>query len=566
MTDASRGLLLSDFNIANLAAYLRNDPEPPLVSAHVGPFGQVASVAADGQHPCWQPPPDHVVVWTRPETSISAFANLVRCESVETETALAEVDHYAEMLLQLGQRVPLVFVCTWSADPAERGFGMLDMRPGIGVASTLMRMNLRLADRLAGAPNIYVLDSQRWLAGAGARAWNPKGWYLGKIPFDSQVFKTAAQDIKAALLGIRGRARKLVVVDADDTLWGGVVGDVGWQNLRLGGHDAQGEAFLDFQRRLRSLRTRGVLLGLVSKNEEAVVLEALERHPEMVLRAPDFAAWRINWADKAANIADLAAELKLGLDSVVFLDDHPVERARVREALPEVLVPDLPADKLLVPDVLRGLRCFDAPGLTSEDLTRAESYISERQRTAARATIGSVEDWLQTLEMKVQIEDMCEANLERTAQLLNKTNQMNMATRRLTVSELWSWARSGNRRLWTLRAADRFGDYGLVGIVSIEIRDQVAHVVDFVLSCRVMGRQVEQSMLHLAQTFAVSRDLQRLEARVLPTAKNTPCLRFWQQSGWAQGEDQSFVWTPGDTPTVPHGIEVTSMPALAVTS
>lgn len=561
-----RVLVLADFNVANLAGYLQNDAEAPGVNAEAGPFGQVTPLMANEGHACWHPRPDAVVVWTRPDSTIAGFSDVARFRTVAQDEILAEVDRYAAALRQLAARVPLVLTATWAIEPAERGLGMLDMRPGVGIAATLMRMNLRLAEALAPASNVYLLDAQRWLSAAGPRAVNAKTWYLGKIAFDNAVFKAAVSDIKAALRGSQGKARKLLIVDADDTLWGGIVGDVGWQNLRLGGHDAQGEAFVDFQRRLRALKDRGIVLGLVSKNEESVVLEALEQHPEMILKPGDFAGWRINWQDKAANIAELTAELNLGLDSVVFLDDHPVERARVRDVLPDVEVPELPADTLLYPDFLRGLRSFDAPALTAEDASRAESYASERQRKAALASVGSVEDWLRTLEMTVTIEELREPNLERTAQLLNKTNQMNLSTRRMTPAELWTWATTGDRRVWTLRVTDRFGDYGLTGILSVEIGDGIAHVVDFLLSCRVMGRQVEQTMLNLAQAYAVGREAQRLEARVLPTPKNVPVQRFWQESGWAQPDDLLFVWTPGEPLNTPRGIDVAGMPSLAVTS
>src|SRR5262249_22447003 len=162
-------------------------------------------------------------------------------------------------------------------------------------------------------------------------SFSPRLWYLGKIPYANEVFKEAARDVKSALRGLAGKARKLVIVDLDETLWGGIVGEDGWEHIKLGGHDPASEALADFQRELKALTRRGILLGIVSKNEEAVALAAIDKHPEMVLRRSDFTGWRINWGDKAANIVDLVNELNLGIDSVVFIDDNPSERARVRE-------------------------------------------------------------------------------------------------------------------------------------------------------------------------------------------------------------------------------------------
>ena len=254
-----------------------------------------------------------------------------------------------------------VFVPTWIVGPYDGRLGLLDMDSRRGASLALMRMNTRLAENLQDDRRIYVLDASRWLAVHGEKSFSQRMWYMSKTPYSVELLKEAALEIKAATRALTGRAKKLLVVDLDDTLWGGVVGDLGWESLRLGGHDPMGEAFKDFQLALKALKRRGVLLGIVSKNEEQTALEALRLHPEMVLREDDFAGWRINWQDKAQSIVELAAELNLGLQAVVFLDDNPVERARVREALPEVLVPELPANPMEFKAALQQLRCFDTP-------------------------------------------------------------------------------------------------------------------------------------------------------------------------------------------------------------
>ncbi len=221
-----------------------------------------------------------------------------------------------------------------------------------------MEANLRLLHNLDTVPNVVALNASRWIELVGESAFNERLWYMGKIPFANGVFKAAAREVKAALRGIRGAARKLIVLDLDDTMWGGIVGEVGWQNIILGGHDPMGEAFVDFQRALKSLNRRGVLLAIASKNEETVAWQAVNQHPEMILRPDDFAGWRINWNDKAQNIVEIATELNLGLDSVVFIDDSQVERDRVRQALPDVLVPEWPSDTRLYLRALCDLDLF----------------------------------------------------------------------------------------------------------------------------------------------------------------------------------------------------------------
>jgi FkbH-like protein len=536
-------LVISDFNASNFAAYLRNETLAGGLDVEAAPFGDVFSVLMQRQAAPGQNSPDFAVVWTQPEATIRSFQRTLGYQPAPLTEILAEVDRFSSCLLNLSERVKFAFVPTWVLPAPHRGLGMLDMRNGLGFARTLMQMNLRLAENLDQASNLFVLDAQKWISVVGQASFSPKLWYLGKIPFSNEVFKEASRDIAAAVNGLAGKARKLAVLDLDDTLWGGIVGDVGWKNLRLGGHDFAGEAFVDFQKALKALTRRGVLLGIVSKNEETVALEAMREHPEMVLKPDDFAGWKINWSDKAQNIADLVAELNLGLDSVVFIDDNPVERSRVREALPEVLVPEWPGDSMLYKSALLGLRCFDVPAISTVDLERTQMYVSERQRSALKRQVPDVNEWLKSLEMKVKVEDLNEANFQRVVQLLNKTNQMNLSTRRLTDSELTAWAAQPGRKLWSFRVSDHFGDSGLTGIVSLEMNGATARIVDFILSCRVMGRNVEQTMLHIAVQHARTAGIAEIVAEYKSTPKNKPCAEFFKRSGFANRHSADvFHW------------------------
>jgi FkbH-like protein len=348
------------------------------------------------------------------------------------------------------------------------------------------------------------------------------------------------------------------VVDLDNTLWGGVVGDDGWEALRLGGHDSVGEAFVEFQKALLQLTSRGVLLAIVSKNDEAVALEAMDRHDAMVLRPADFVGWRINWDDKAANIASLVAELNLGLQSVVFIDDNPHERERVRLALPEVLVPDWPEEPTAYPRALRALGCFDQPAVTAEDSNRTALYASERQRENLLASIGSLDEWIRDLGVVVRAERLVPANVTRASQLLHKTNQMNLTTRRLTEAELLAWTNVEGHDTWCVTVSDRLGDAGLTGIVSVAVDGDTASLVDFVLSCRVMGRRVEPALLHLATVMAAALGARRLVAQVLPTPKNGPCRVFFDESEFARTGDAIYEWDLAAAYPAPQDITIES--------
>ena len=247
--------------------------------------------------------------------------------TIDSEIVRNDVDEYCQKLILVKDRARIVFIPTWVVPTFHHGHGMLDLAPDVGVARILMQANLRMLENLDGSSsNIIPLNAAKWVELAGEKAFNPRLWYLGKVPFGNELFKAAVRDLKGALQGIQGRARKLVILDLDETLWARVLGDVGWQGIVLGGHEPTGEALVDFQHELKALTRRGVVLAIVSKNDEGVALEAIRKHPEMVLREDDFAGWRINWKDKAENINELVGELNLGLDAAVFIDDNPVER------------------------------------------------------------------------------------------------------------------------------------------------------------------------------------------------------------------------------------------------
>tara|TARA_B100000315_G_C14575833_1_gene587841 strand:+ start:446 stop:2128 length:1683 start_codon:yes stop_codon:yes gene_type:complete len=547
-----KGIIISDFTIDNFAGYLDNDKEFPLIKSTVTPFDQVIQVLIDEKSDYWENNLNFAVVWTRPESIIEPFNLIINYENTSVKGILKKVDDYSSLLLNIRDRAISIFIPTWVYPSYHRGYGMLDMRNGMGMSNTLMRMNLRLAENLERESNIYLLNTQRWINIVGKHAFNPKLWYMGKIAFGNDVFKEAVKDIKCALRGITGDSSKLIILDLDDTLWGGIVGDVGWKNIRLGGHDHIGEAYVDFQKALKSLKNRGIILGIVSKNEESIAIEAISKHPEMELKLDDFSGWKINWNDKAQNIVNLVSDLNLGLQSVVFIDDNPVERARIKDTLPEVFVPEWPEDKMLYKKTLLGLRCFDSPIFSKEDSERTKTYISERKRKEIKRSVGSLDEWLKKLKIRVKIEELTEANIQRTTQLLNKTNQMNLTTRRLTESELLSWVKQRDHILFTFRVLDKFGDSGLTGIISLEIKNNEARIIDFVLSCRVFGRKIEETMIYTVIDYAKNKGQKEIVAKFIQTEKNKPCLRFWKNSGFEYNKNEDIYSWELNKPYILH--------------
>jgi FkbH-like protein len=547
--------LVSDFNIAILGRYFNSQFPKGEWQVHETPYGQVIGSLMGFEGNREQ---EHTaMVWVRPESISFSFRRAMAMEAVNAEDCLAEVDFFCDAIAKFSKHHKSCFLTTFTLPPDHYGYGILDWRPNLGLAHLVQRLNQRLIERLECLPNIFLLDPDRWIR-VTATPTLPKLWYAAKIPFTNAVFQAAAVDLVNALTAIAGRSRRLVILDLDNTLWGGVVGENGWQGIRLGGHDHIGEAYKAFQETLKALTRRGVQLVLVSKNEEAVALEAIDRHTEMVLTRKDLAGWRINWQDKAQNILDLLAELNLGSASAVFIDDNPVERDRIRMAFPDLLVPEWPEDPCLYVQALNRLKCFDTATVSEEDRKRTQMYSADKNRRELQG--GSMDTWLEQLGTKVVAEAIGKSNIARVDQLFNKTNQLNLATRRLSGHEIQAWAEPPGRMIFACSVSDKFGDLGLTGIIAVEIEKDDAHLVDYILSCRIMGRKVEETLIHLAVECARKLSAKRLLAVYIPTERNAPTLKVFKSSGLRESEPYQFIWDCSNPFPKPESVTLIHLP------
>ena len=519
----------STFTARQFARLLEGDENPPSIEA--GAVHELLPGSAfnrPGASPAAEA--DIAVVVTTPESVLPSVAGLLAGAPCDETLLAREVDAFASSLAALPAR--LVFAYSWIA-PARFSGGVLALDTRFGLDGALAAANHRLIRALEDYPACTLLNAGHWQAALGARAFNTKNWYLTRDPFSFEAWKMAVADLKAALAACTGRAKKLLVLDLDNTLWGGEVGDSGIEGLRLGAPDLAGAAHQEFQRELRALARRGVVLAIASKNDEDLALRALDTHPEMILQRSDFADWAIDWEEKGPNIRALCERIGIAPADAVFIDDNPAERRAVARELPEIMVPEWPANPLLYVEALRALNVFDVPKVSAEDLGRGRSYAAARALREAGDRVP--------LETRVDVRALEPSDVGRTVQLLNKTNQFNLTTRRLTEPELRAWLESGLRALHTVRVADSFADYGLTGVLSLEFDPPVCRIVDFAMSCRVLARGVEERMLQRAAAEARAHGCERLEARFVPTERNEPMRRFLvERSGLDAGPDGMF--------------------------
>ena len=556
-TSAHDVVLISDFNLDLLKRFLSQiEEETDQGRVHLAPYGQWRQALMEKAG--WRdaaPSPD-LFVWVQPHAACPSFARLLYSEDMAPGDIEMEVDAFCELLLSIKDTARSLLVPSWMRPASHRGAGLLDFRLPGGLSRALLEMNTRLARNLERAGNAYVLDANQWLHWSDGDPHDPRAWFFTKSPFAPGVYRRAAAAVKAARDTLRGASKKLLIVDLDETIWGGIVGEIGWEKLQVGGHNPSGEAYQEFQRTIKALNRRGVLLAIASKNDPKNVEDAFEHHPEMILRTSDFAARRINWRDKAQNIVEIVDELGLGLDSAVFLDDNPAERARVREALPDVYVPDLPDDKMRYAGFLLSLACFDTPAITQEDRERTAMYAQAHARTKTRGAMSSIQEWVRSLNTRLNIDRLNAANLVRAVQLLNKTNQMNLTTRRMSESELLAWTAVPGNAFFTVRARDRFGDLGLVGLLGMTSSGPVALVTDFVLSCRVLGRLIEETLLAWTIVQAKTEGTGYVEAVLTETPRNGPCRDFFLHSGMEMIAPHRFRWATSRLMPFPDGIAV----------
>lgn len=366
------------------------------------------------------------------------------------------------------------------------------------------------------------------------QALNPRFWYLYKSPFSERFLNEWADRLAEGVAQRLGRAKKLLVLDCDNTLWGGILGEAGFDGIELDGDAAAGKPWQDFQRQILELQSRGVLLALCSKNNEADVLEVLDRHSAMLIRREHLACWRVDWRPKWENIVQIASELNLGLDAIVFIDDSPHECELVRQTLPDVDVLQTPAPAHLLTGLLRNYRGFSESPATGEDLRRTELYREEWRRGQAKKQFADFDDYLRSLELCVEVRPPVGAELARFAQLTQRTNQFNLTTRRHTEGDISALASSPDNLALILSVKDKFGEYGLAGAAIVRLQaPDLAGITDFLLSCRVLGRRVEQAFIAGVTALAFEKwPLARLEAAYLPSAKNQQTREFFDAAGF----------------------------------
>lgn len=440
-------------------------------------------------------------------------------DTVEAERELQTVAGYCQ---RLAESYPSAYVLVSSIDIAPRRILEADrVRPEHNLVCLWERS---LDELMLQTPNLHLFDLRTLIEEVGRSAfYSDKMWYMASVPYSMKAVSVLAEAIDARIQRMRTARKKVLVLDLDNTLWGGVLAEDGLDGIQLS-RSLLGATYRDAQLRIKELKRLGILLAIVSKNDEAEVRRVLLEHPQMVLRADDFVAIVANWEPKAENIARLADTLNLGLDSFVFLDDNPVEQEAVRRALPEVTVVDFPRDVSRLPELVRRLASdlFFTTRVTDEDYARTQQYQQEVRRREALNAAVSIDDYLISLQISVVLEEMRDQQIQRVAQLTQKTNQFNLVTARFTPEELFAYRSKPGNRVFVASVSDRFGDSGLVFVMMVSTDSDVASIDNLLMSCRVMGRHIEDAVVDAVEGLLRQAGVRRMVARYVPTTRNKP--------------------------------------------
>jgi FkbH-like protein len=526
-----RVAVLGSSNVDTLASTLRGKLEALVpdrnIQIHLAGYGQAVAEAMTPGSALDRFAPDFVFFVDRLE-DIYQVASLPAAETLDH----GKVDLYVDAVAACAERLKATVIAATFKSLQPAALNAADPGAPNAMAEFVLAANAALKVRLAQYTNAYLLDVESVVAGATMS--DERLWFLGRFPFSAPFTDKLAERLAGLALASLGKTARLLVLDLDNTLWGGVLGEDGVEGLALGG-DFPGNAYRHFQGVLKALSARGIALAIVSKNDEKEAIAAINALPHMLIRESDLAGWRIGWGEKSASIAALADELGLGLESIAFIDDNPAERDRMRMALPDVKVIELPADPAGYARAVLESPYLACLNVTAEDRKRATSYVQKRKLESDRVAFADEAAFLRHLQPRVEIAPRDARNSQRVQQLIAKTNQFNTTLRRFTASELDAFEKAGGG-VYVIALADRYSELENIGVIAIDWGRERAVIDPFLLSCRILGRGVETAVLAWLVGEARARGIGQVIGKVIDAPRNEPARTVYRAHGFVAGK------------------------------
>jgi len=513
---------VSSYTVDPLADYVQvfSAQNDLAVNSYIAPYGQFNQELLNPQSELYHTSPKLAFL-------LIEIESLLTGDAVDEQTQLSLLSHLGGLVdAFLNNSTGVLVINTFPACPSWPLQVLPDQRRVL-----IGKLNTGIIERYQNHPRIQILDLDALVAYAGCQnAMSPQMMSMARIPFSEMFLSLLARRIISHIVATLGLARKCLVLDCDNTLWGGIIGEDGIDGIQIG-RDSPGREYLEFQKTILELYEQGTILAINSKNNKEDVIQVLNEHPQMLLREKHFASILVNWEPKPQNMHQIAEQIGIGLDTIVFIDDNPAERQMMRQSLPQVDTLEMPADPSLFARTLRETGCFTRAYLTEEDKNRGQIYAAQRQRDQFRQSCATLEDFLKSLEMVVSIHSAGKDDIKRIAQLTQRTNQFNLTTRRYTEADIAAMSQNPNWRIYVLGLKDKFGDNGMVGLALVEVRTRQWRVDTFLMSCRIIGRQVEDALVDQICMDAAKAGCISILAEYIPSAKNNLVADFWNKSG-----------------------------------
>ena len=431
-------------------------------------------------------------------------------------------------------------ILTNFAIPTYSTYGIFENKTEFGLKNMINELNNKLQEFVKKEQSIFVFDFDGFVKKHGEEnVFNFRQYFFGDVKVSIEFLPHLGHELMGFVKPILGMNKKCIVVDLDNTLWGGIVGEDGFDGIKLGPY-TQGRPFLELQKILIGLNKRGIILAINSKNNYEDAMKVIKEHPYMLIKEENFATMRINWSDKVSNMQEIAKELNIGLDSMVFLDDDPINRELMKSALPEVLTIELPRDPSEYCSCIMNLNDFNLLKITEDDLNRRKMYHDEQKREQFKKTVPDFENFLKEMNIHVSIKNANSFTIPRISQLTLKTNQFNLTTKRYQEEDIKKLVDDKNYLVGCAQVSDKFGDNGITGVYIINKQNNEWVLDTFLLSCRIMGRGVEQGILGHILNEAKNANVKKVKGQHIPTEKNKPCEDFLEKSGF---KEEGKYWT-----------------------
>ena len=523
---------LRNFTVEGIEPYLKYHCYTSALAPKItfGDYGTVRQEILDKTSHLYATNPDIVV--------LSLFLESYLPNYFQPEWRAAGVfDDLKELFTSVASGTNAIIAINTFVPPFFPDFGIANTAVSTNRYDEVLQLNQLLRSFVQSNSGKFVLiDWERFLRLLGeGESMDYRFWYMSKAPFKPRFLNLYALELLKTAKALKGKSKKCLVLDCDNTLWGGIVGEDGIQGIKLDRHSYPGNVYHSFQQSVLNLHERGVLIVLCSKNNEEDVWEILDKHHDCLLKRTHLSAWRLNWEDKVTNIKSLAQELNLGLESFVFVDDNPSECEIVKSMIPEVTVLRVPPKIHSYPSLLERDGLFDTLTLSAEDRQRSEMYRAEASRKHEQAKYESIDSFLASLDLSVVIHEARKDEIPRIAQLTQKTNQFNLTTRRYSESQIASFCDAPDAAVLSLSARDKFGDYGLTGVLIAKRENDICTVDSLLLSCRILSKRIEVAFLLQALNLLEKKwPVTTWHAEYIPTNKNHQVEKFWQHMGFSE--------------------------------